>query len=173
LQPFDNRAWGVGWGRLSVLNDQPTLILGQGLPSVGEELSQAIDRVAHDPAEHIIEVLPGIHPARLAGMQETEEESSRPRPTLACRKEPVLPPQGKGTDGVLRGVVVRLQPPVIEEAMVLVAIEKIPDLAMVAPSGSGGRRNYARSHLLKGEVGRDISPMFRPSLVRSCYFLLR
>jgi hypothetical protein len=55
----------------------------------------------------------------------------------------------------------------------LVAIEKIPDLAMVAPSEIGGRRNYAQSHLLKGEVARGISPMFTPSLVRSCYFLLR
>ena len=99
---FDNGAWEMGWARLSVLNDQPPVILGQGLPPVGEELSQAVDRMAHDPAEHVIEVLPGIHSARLAGMHQREEESSRPCPALACRKQPVLPPQGKGTDGVLR-----------------------------------------------------------------------
>jgi len=49
-------------GRKSLLflDDQAVSILRQGLPLIGEEFSEEIDRMAHDTLEHIIKVLPGI-----------------------------------------------------------------------------------------------------------------
>jgi hypothetical protein len=60
------------------------------------ELPQAVDRLAHDPEEDIIELLSGMHFVVLAGVHQNEEESRCLCVAPACRKEPVFPPQGRG-----------------------------------------------------------------------------
>jgi len=76
--------------------EQAPFVLGQRLPLVGEELSQPGDRMAHDPPEHVVEVLPGIDFAVFAGLDEAHEQRHRPAATLASDEEPVLRPIATG-----------------------------------------------------------------------------
>ncbi len=54
------------------------LFMRAWLPRVGEELPQAIDRMAHAPPEHVVEVLPGIDPAGFTGSKQPHEQGCRP-----------------------------------------------------------------------------------------------
>jgi hypothetical protein len=96
--------------------DQAPLVLGQRFPLVREELPQAIDRMAHDPPEHVVEVLPGVDSTVLAGSDEAHEQRCRPTAPFASHEEPVLPTQGDRAHGVFRQVVVRPEPPVFQVA---------------------------------------------------------
>ena len=44
---------------------------GQRLPLIRQQFAEAIDRMAHNPAEHVVEVFPGIDIAVFAGLDET------------------------------------------------------------------------------------------------------
>ena len=96
--------------------DQAPFVLGQRLPLVGEELSQPGDRMAHDPPEHVVEVLPGIDFAVFAGLDEAHEQRHRPAATLASDEEPVFATDRDGLHGILRQVVVGPEPPVFQVA---------------------------------------------------------
>ena len=56
---------------LRVINDQATLVLWQWLLPVGEQFPEAFDWMAHDAPQHIVEILPRVHLARLARLHQT------------------------------------------------------------------------------------------------------
>lgn len=56
-----------------MFNDHPIVILGQWAPLLWEGFSQAIDWMSHDAPQHIIEILPGIELACLAGLDQAKE----------------------------------------------------------------------------------------------------
>jgi hypothetical protein len=92
--------------KLLRLNDQPLMIPGKGLPLVREELPKTSDRMAHDLAEQIIKILPGIHSAGLAGLNQAKIKGSGPGSALTAREEPVFSPLIKGKP-MAYGVIVR------------------------------------------------------------------
>lgn len=96
--------------------EQAPFVLGQRLPLVGEQLSQPGDRMAHDPPEHVVEVLPGINSAILAGFDEAHEKRRRPAASFAPDKEPVFSTHRDRSHGILRQVVVRAETPVFQVA---------------------------------------------------------
>jgi hypothetical protein len=96
--------------------DQAPFVLGQRFPLVGEELPQTGDRMAHDPPEHVVEVLPGIDSAILARPDEAHEQRRRPSTPFTSHEEPVLPTQCDRPHGILRQVVVGTEPPVFQVA---------------------------------------------------------
>lgn len=81
---------------------------------IGKQLPQPRDRVAHDAAEHVVEVLPRIHAACLAGLDQPKIESRSAGAPVAGCKQPVLPPQREGPDCILGQVVVRPEAAVFE-----------------------------------------------------------
>ena len=101
---------------LTRLDDQAMVVLGNGLPMVGEQLPEPGNRMAHDPPEYIIKVLPGIDVVGLAGLDQAEKKRRGPCAALAACKKPVLPAQAEGPDGVFRCVVVGLEPAVAKIA---------------------------------------------------------
>jgi hypothetical protein len=61
----------------------------QRLPLIGQQFSEAIDRMPHDPAEYVVEVFPGIDIAVFAGLDQTHVERRRVPATLTADKEPI------------------------------------------------------------------------------------
>jgi hypothetical protein len=98
------------------LDDQAVVVLWEGLPLVGEQLPEVVDWMAHDAAEYIVKVLPGIDVARLAGLDQAEKKGRGPCAAFAACKKPVLPAQAERPDGIFRCVVVGLEPAVAEIA---------------------------------------------------------
>ena len=70
---FDMKRFVERLPALAWLDDQSVFVLGEGLPLVGEQLPEAGDRMRHDAAEYIIEVLPRIDATGLAGLDQAEE----------------------------------------------------------------------------------------------------
>jgi len=68
----------------------------------------------HDPAEHVIEVFPGIDVAVFAGLDQTHVERRRMPATLTADKEPILSSQGDRPHGVFRGIVVRFEKAIVQ-----------------------------------------------------------
>jgi hypothetical protein len=50
-----------------------------------------MNRMTHDPAEHIIEILPGIDIAVFAGLDEAHVQSRRPSSPFTGDEKPVFP----------------------------------------------------------------------------------
>jgi hypothetical protein len=98
------------------LDDQAVVVLWEGLPLVWEQLPEVVDWMAHDAAEYIVKVLPGIDVARLAGLDQAEKKGRGPCAAFAACKKPVLPAQAERPDGIFRCVVVGLEPAVAEIA---------------------------------------------------------
>jgi hypothetical protein len=70
--------------------DQPVLVLGQRLPLIGEQFPEPADGMTHDPPEQVVEVLPGVDLAGLAGLDQPEEKGRCPSAALAACEHPVL-----------------------------------------------------------------------------------
>ena len=72
--------------------------------------------MAHDPSKNVVEVLPGIDITILAGLDKAHEQGRGPATPFASDKEPVLPTHRDGTYGILRQIVVRPEPSVLNVA---------------------------------------------------------
>ena len=66
------------------------LVLGKRFPEIGKQLAQTLRRMAHNSAEHVVKILPGIDIEVFAGFNEAHEQSRRPAAPLAADKKPVL-----------------------------------------------------------------------------------
>ena len=73
--------------------------------------------MTHDAPEHIIEILPRVHPACLARLDQAKEQGCGPRPPLTACEQPVFSSQGQGTDGVLGDVIVGSEAAVLDIAV--------------------------------------------------------
>jgi hypothetical protein len=73
---------------------------------IGEQFSEPGDRVAHNPAKHVVEVFPRVDAESFARLDQPEVKSGCPSAAITGGKQPVLPSQGQGPDGVLSQVVV-------------------------------------------------------------------
>ena len=94
--------------------DQGLSIFLQRFPLVGEQLPQAADRVAHDSPEHVIEILPRIDLAILAGFDQSHEQSSSTTSPFASHENPIFSAQGYRTHGILRKIIVGPQPAIFQ-----------------------------------------------------------
>jgi hypothetical protein len=70
IKGFEGKAYSASMG----LDNQAVVVLGEGLPLVGEQLPEAGDWMAHDASEHIVKVLPRIDVAGLARLDQAEEQ---------------------------------------------------------------------------------------------------
>ena len=82
------------------------MCLGEGSPLIGKQLSEPGNRVAHNPMEHVVEIFPRVDAARFTRLYQAQVKSRCAGPSVAGGKQPVLPSQGKGPDGILGQVVV-------------------------------------------------------------------
>src|SRR5512147_1391906 len=96
----------------------------------GEQVADAIDGVAGDAGEHVAEVGFGIEAVELGGLDQGIEGSGAITAGVGPGKKVVLPAEGQRPDLPFGGVVVDLQPPVVE-----VAAERRPEGAGVAVGG--------------------------------------
>jgi hypothetical protein len=69
--------------------------------------------VAHNPAKHVVELIPRVDAESFARLDEPEVKSRCPGATVTGGKQPVLSPQGQGPDGVLSQIDVRPEPAVL------------------------------------------------------------
>lgn len=53
---------------LGSLDEESGGMPGERLPLIGEQFPKPSDRVAHDAAEHVVEVLPRVNAAGFAGL---------------------------------------------------------------------------------------------------------
>lgn len=53
------------------------------MPLIREKFSEPVDRVAHDAAEHIVEVFSGINITGLAGLDDAQEQGRSMSPALS------------------------------------------------------------------------------------------
>src|SRR5512144_3145923 len=96
----------------------------------GEQVADAIDGVGGDAGEHVAEVGFGIEAVVLGGWDQGIEGSGAITAGVGPGKKVVLPAEGQRPDLPFGGVVVDLQPPVVE-----VAAERRPEGAGVADGG--------------------------------------
>src|SRR5512142_1686586 len=96
----------------------------------GGQVADAIDGVAGDAGEHVAEVGFGIEAVELGGLDQGIEGSGAITAGVGPGKKVVLPAEGQRPDLPFGGVVVDLQPPVVE-----VAAERRPEGAGVADGG--------------------------------------
>jgi hypothetical protein len=62
-----------------------------GNPLIGKQLSELGNRLAHNPTEHVVEILPRVDTARLARLNQPEVESCCTGASVAGSKQLVLP----------------------------------------------------------------------------------
>ena len=73
--------------------------------------------MTHDAPQYVVEVLPRVHPACLARLDQAKEQGGGSCPALAAGKEPVLSTERQGTDGVLGDVIVGSEAAVLDIAV--------------------------------------------------------
>ena len=96
----------------------------------GKQVADAIERVVGDAGEHVAEVGFWIEAVELGGLDQGIEGGGAIAAGVGPGKKVVFPAEGQRPDLPFGGVVVDLQPPVVE-----VAPERRPEVAGVADGG--------------------------------------
>jgi hypothetical protein len=105
----------------------------------GEQVGDAIDGVIGDAGEHVAEPGFRVEAVELGGFDQGVEGRSAITAGVGAGEEVVLPAEGQRPDLPFGGVVVDLQPPVVE-----VAAERRPEGAGVADGGGEDTSNNGR-----------------------------
>jgi hypothetical protein len=84
-------------------------------PVHGQQLVDLAGRVRRDAHQHIGELVEHLDPGALAGRDEGVDRRSGPSTAQSAGEQPILPPDGDGTDGALDLVVVDRHEAVAQE----------------------------------------------------------